>query len=164
MVLRTNFNNDLCSNFGEEQMKKVYSVVLASLCLTAVSFAQAPQIVSITPLQNELNTPFDTDISVTFDIDMDEATINSSTFVVNARSTGLHDGIITYDGPEKTATFASSTDFEDGEVVTVVLATGIESSGGIPLENSYAWSFTIIAEEANVNSCRVPAARPEAAV
>jgi hypothetical protein len=107
------------------------------------AFAQAPRIVSTSPTQNQLNVPVSTSISVTFDIDMDESTINDSTFVVNARSTGLHPGSITYDGPSRTATFAPFEDLEEGEVVTVVLTTGIESSGGVPLDSSYAWSFTL---------------------
>ena len=34
--------------------------------------AQTPHVVSTTPAQNALNVPLSTDISVTFDIDMDE--------------------------------------------------------------------------------------------
>ena len=109
----------------------------------APAFAQAPRILSTSPTQNQLNVPVSTNISVTFDTDMDESTINDSTFVVNARSTGLRPGSITYDGPTKTATFDPFEDLEEGEVVTVVLTTGIESSGGAPLDSSYAWSFTL---------------------
>jgi hypothetical protein len=107
------------------------------------AIAQAPHIVSTSPIQNQLNVPVSTSISVTFDNDMDESTINDSTFVVNARSTGLRSGTINYDGPSKTATFDPLEDLEEGEVVTVVLTTGIESSGGVPLDSSYAWSFTL---------------------
>ncbi len=101
-----------------------------------------PNIVSTWPTQNQLNVPIDADISVTFDVPMDETTINSSTLVVNSWSTGLHQGIITYDGGTKTATLNPSVDFDEGELVTVVLTTGIESFWGTPLENSYVWSFT----------------------
>ncbi|MGB2979626.1 MAG: Ig-like domain-containing protein, partial [Candidatus Zixiibacteriota bacterium] len=105
---------------------------------------QTPQIVSTSPAQNALNVPISSNISVTFDVDMDETTINDSTFVVNARSTGLHPGTISYDGPSKTATFDPVDDFDEGEVVTVVLTTVIESSGGTPLDSAYVWSFTSI--------------------
>jgi ankyrin repeat protein len=109
----------------------------------APAFAQAPHIVSTLPTQNQLSVPVSTSISVTFDTDMDESTINDSTFVVNARSTGLHPGSIAYDGPSRTATLDPFEDLEEGEVVTVVLTTGIKSSGGVPLDSSYAWSFTL---------------------
>ncbi len=102
-----------------------------------------PHIVSVSPTENELNLSVDTDISVNFDIIMDETTINDSTFVVNAWSTGLHQGMITYNSETKTATLNPTEDFEEGEIVTVVLTTGIKSSFGCPLDSSYVWSFTI---------------------
>ncbi len=102
----------------------------------------APHVVSISPMQNQLNVPFNTNISVTFDINVLKTTINESTFLVNAWSTGLHRGTITYDILTKTATLNPTHDFDQGEIVTVVLNTGIESSTGIPMESSYIWSFT----------------------
>ena len=128
-------------------MKRMGLILFTSFCLTAVSFAQAPQIVSVTPIQNELNVPVSTNISVTFNIDMDETTINDTTFVVNAMSTGLHEGVITYNSLTKTATFDPMEDFEEGEVVTVVLTTGIKSYQGVPLDNSYIWSFTTLVDD-----------------
>jgi len=107
----------------------------------AESLAQSPSVVSVNPTQNELSVPLEANISVTFDLDMDETTINSSTFKVNARSTGPHGGTITYDGPSRTTTFDPTDDFDVGEVVTVTLTTGIESSTGTSLEASYTWSF-----------------------
>jgi hypothetical protein len=104
--------------------------------------AQTPHVVSTSPAQNALNVRLSTNISVTFDVDMDETTIDDSTFVVNARSTGLHAGTISYDGPSRTATFNPVEDFDEGEVVTVALTSGIESSGGVPLDSAYLWSFT----------------------
>jgi hypothetical protein len=101
-----------------------------------------PHIVSTSPTQNELNIPLSTNISVTFNVDMDATTINESTFVVNARSTGLHPGTITYDGPTKTTFFDPAGDFDEGEVVTVVLTTGIQSYDGTPLDSACVWSFT----------------------
>ena len=123
-------------------MHKKILMLLMLVFWTAPAFAQAPAIDSTLPGQNELNVELSTNISVTFDVDMDETTINDSAFVVNARSTGLHLGTITYDGPSKTATFDPLEDFDVGEVVTVVLTTGIQSSGGAPLDSSYVWCFT----------------------
>ena len=107
------------------------------------SFAQSPRVLVTSPTQNELNVPTSANISVTFDVDVDETTINDSTFVVNARSTGLHQGTIAYDNPTKTAVIHPVDDFDVGEMVTVVLTTDIQSSQGIPLDSSYVWCFTI---------------------
>jgi hypothetical protein len=104
-----------------------------------------PHILSTTPESNELNVPVSTDISVIFDIDMDVSTINDSTFVVNGWLTGRHQGVISYDSQTKAATFDPQKDFATGEIVTVVLTTGIKSSQGIPLnfDTSYVFSFTV---------------------
>jgi len=105
-----------------------------------------PHILSTPPSQNELNVSVFTSISVTFDVDMDETTINDSAFVVNERSTGLHLGTIDYHSQTRTATFDPSSDFDQGEVVTVVLTTHIQSSDGTTLDSSYIWPFTIMAD------------------
>lgn len=99
-------------------------------------------ILSTSPTRNELNVSCDADISVTFDTDMNGATIDQNTFVVNARSTGPHQGVITYEDSTRTATFDTDSSFCVGEVVTVILTTGIQSSQGKPLDRSYVWSFT----------------------
>jgi hypothetical protein len=113
----------------------ILTVVLAFLALQASG--QTPHIVSASPPQNELNVPVGTNMSVTFDVEMDAATISDSTFVVNGRSTGLHPGAITYDEPSRTAFFDPVEDFDEGELITVALTTLIQSSGGAPLDRSY---------------------------
>jgi hypothetical protein len=102
-----------------------------------------PQITSVFPTPNNLNVPADASISVTFDLDMDPSSIDDSTFIVYARSTGIHQGQISYDSQTRTATFDPVNDFVAGEVVTAVLTTGILSVQGLGLENSQVWSFTI---------------------
>jgi hypothetical protein len=102
-----------------------------------------PAIVSVVPSQNELNVLPGSNVSVTFDMDMDDTTINDSTFVVNARSVGMISGIITYDSLTKTAQLNPTNSFEEGEIITVTLTTGIQSLSGFPIENSFGWSFTI---------------------
>jgi outer membrane protein assembly factor BamB len=106
-----------------------------------------PHVMSTSPPQNELNVPVNTNITVRFDVDMMPSSINESTFVVNAWSTGLHKGTISYDSPTKTATLNPTKDFDQGEIVTVVLTTGIKSSVGTPMESSYVWSFTTKVED-----------------
>ncbi len=108
-----------------------------------------PNVVSTSLAQNELNVSVSTNISVTFDAEMDSSTINDSTFVVNATITGLHMGTITYDRLTKTATLDPDNDFDVGEVVTVVLTSDIQSSEGTPLnsDTSYSWSFTTVVND-----------------
>lgn len=129
-------------------MRSLLQITLVALIVIMIFgnvsiFAQAPTIVSTSPTQNELNCSISTSISVTFFIDMDATTINNSSFVVNSTTTGLHQGTFSYDITTRTVTFDPSNDFDAGEVVSVVLTTGIQSSTSVPLSKSYIWSFTI---------------------
>ncbi|MCP4581982.1 MAG: hypothetical protein GY839_10210 [candidate division Zixibacteria bacterium] len=105
-----------------------------------------PKILSTSPSHNELNVPVNANIEVTFDLDMDEATFTSSTFVVHSNLTGLYYGAFSYDNPTRTVTIDLDSDFAAGEVVTVILTDGIESNDGVPMESGYSWSFTALAE------------------
>lgn len=105
----------------------------------------APRILHTSPTKNQLNVSSSSDISVTFDTTMNGMTINHSTFMVYARSTGKHLGTISYDSLTKTANFQPSSDFIAGDMVTVILTSDILASDGTPMKKSYSWSFTIAA-------------------
>jgi hypothetical protein len=97
-------NARLCYAVG--RLAAASSAVISVILLPGFSQAQpAPLVLSTLPGQNGLNVPVFTNIPVTFDVDMDENTLNGSTFSVSAWSTELHSGTISYDGPSKTATF-----------------------------------------------------------
>ena len=106
----------------------------------------SPQIVtSVLPRQNALNVPVSTDIIAHFGYDLDAGTVMGATFVVSGRLSGLHDGIISYDAPARTATFDPVVDFQPGEEVTVILSTGIHYQGGGPIDSGFVWSFNTAA-------------------
>ena len=110
---------------------------------TPAALAQAPQIISVMPSQNELNVSPSSDISVTFDMDMDEMTINEHTFKVISLYKGFHPGLYIYNEESRTATLDLFQDFFAGDVITIILTTLIQSRQGITMERSYAWSFTV---------------------
>jgi photosystem II stability/assembly factor-like uncharacterized protein len=97
---------------------------------------------STSPVRNQLNVGTDANISVTFDANMNAATLNDSTFVVHGRSTGRHSGVISYNNISRTATFNPVRDFAVGEPVTVVLTAGIRSVYGVPLDKAHSIQFT----------------------
>jgi len=102
----------------------------------------ADEIVFTSPSQNELNVIASTNISVVFGTDMDPSTINDTTFVIHGSLTGLHLGSISYDSLSRRGTLDPVSDFDIGEIVTVVLTTGIEAVAGTPLNAGYVFSFT----------------------
>ena len=93
------------------------AVVLALSLLSSVVFAQIPVVVSTTPSQNELNISASSDITVTFNIDMDASTINDSTFVVHALTTGSHSGTISYDSLPKQQLSQAITHLQKGKLL-----------------------------------------------
>ncbi|MBN2709436.1 MAG: VCBS repeat-containing protein [Calditrichaceae bacterium] len=124
-----------------------------TLLITVLLFgtALAQTIISTLPVQNQLNVDRETNISVTFDTDMDQSTINSNTFVIHGSQTGLHSGSYTYDNSSRTATFDPALPFAAGEIAAVILTTDITTQAGHPLLNSFQWSFTINVNNGNGN-------------
>ncbi len=104
--------------------------------------AQTPQIVTVSPAQNALNTPVGSSISVTFDIDMNETTITGSSFRVFSRIDGIQSGAVSYDNGTRTATFVPFMNFRYGGTITAIMASSIESAAGSPLTDGFVFSFT----------------------
>jgi fibronectin type 3 domain-containing protein len=102
-----------------------------------------PSIISFTPTRNALNVPKDTIITVTFNRDIDQSTINDSTININSSIGGLHTSAFIYDTLMRTVTINPITDFQVGELVSVTLTRGIKSAGGDSLTSAQSWSFTI---------------------
>jgi len=124
-------------------MKKVIIIALFFVFGVNINLVLAQEIVSVNPVQNALNISKNTNISVTFNEDMNASTINDSTFIVHSFQTGLQTGTYGYDTGTKTATFNPDNNFTVGEIVYVILTTGIENTTGDTLTGPYEWSFTI---------------------
>ncbi|MFH2049184.1 MAG: FG-GAP-like repeat-containing protein, partial [bacterium] len=110
---------------------------------------QSNQVVSVIPVQNLLNIISSINIKAIFENDINPSTLNSSTFIVHGSQSGLHSGAISYDDITYTATFDPDVDFFPGEVVTVTLTDGIESTEGVSL-SPYSWQFTIEAVQGSL--------------
>ncbi|TES92885.1 MAG: T9SS type A sorting domain-containing protein [Candidatus Cloacimonadota bacterium] len=98
-------------------------------------------VVSTNPFQYQLDVLKSTDVIATFNIDLNASTVDSSTFILFGAQTGPHPGIINYDSVTITATLDPSTDFIDGEEVTVILTKAIQASSGVYLKG-FSWNFT----------------------
>ncbi|MFH1213656.1 MAG: FG-GAP-like repeat-containing protein [Candidatus Neomarinimicrobiota bacterium] len=129
-------------------MKKVLYYAVIVIVAPLWGMAQ-PTIVSFTPTRNALNVEKDVNITVTFDRDIDQTTINNSTIKVNGSLSGPHIGTFSYNSSTYSATIDPSADFKVGDVVTVTLTGGIKSTVGDSLAKSYTWSFLI---KSDVNS------------
>ncbi|MEW6015156.1 MAG: right-handed parallel beta-helix repeat-containing protein [Candidatus Zixiibacteriota bacterium] len=85
-------------------------------------------------------------VSVTFDSDMNVASISDAVFLVSSGFLGKLDGTITYDSASRTASFIPSSEFVPGDLISVTLTKGIESAVAIPLFDGYVWRFTVEAD------------------
>ena len=102
-------------------------------------------VVSSNPETNALNVAATSSITTTFSVDMNSATITPATMIVRGQSTGKHSGTIAYNPSTRTASFDPTVDFAAGEVVTVTLTNGVQSSQGVSLA-PFSWSFTTAAQ------------------
>jgi outer membrane protein assembly factor BamB len=129
-------------------MKKALYVIMIFL-MAPLSGMEQPSIVSFTPTSNALNIQKDTIIAITFDRDIDQSTIDSSTIIINGSLSGLHTWTFDYDSTSKTITITPAASFKVGDVITTTLTNGIKSAMGYSLNKSFTWSFSI---KSNVNS------------
>ena len=120
----------------------LYLAVILSFAVMNLA-AQTPQVSAMSPAMNAFNVQASANVSVTFDVDMNAATFNTSSFLVIGSFSGLFSGSIAYDDMSRTATFDPDNDFGSGETVTVLLTEDIMSSDAYPLVDGYSASFTV---------------------
>lgn len=98
-----------------------------------------PAVVSTDPSNGAVNVPLNKIITATFNMAMDPATINASTFLLRQGATVIT-GVVTYSGT--TATFTPSAPLSSNTVYTATITTGAKNAAGNALAANYVWSFT----------------------
>ncbi|MEK7263930.1 MAG: FG-GAP-like repeat-containing protein [Bacteroidota bacterium] len=99
-------------------------------------------VASTSPTQNVLNVSKSSNISVTFTKDVNQSTVTSTSFIAYGSVNGRHLGAISF-SDSKTALLNPTTDFKEGEVVTVNLTNAILSTTNDTLTYGYHFSFTV---------------------
>ena len=119
------------------------STILSSLgCSNGESSQQVlppttPVVVSSVPASGTSAVPFNTSIAVTFNVDIDPATLTPSTFYVSNVS-----GTVAYNATNVTAVFHPAAPMAANTTYTVVLTTGIKSTAGATFAQQYSFSFS----------------------
>ncbi|HET8860896.1 ice-binding family protein [Marivirga sp.] len=108
-----------------------------------------PTISATIPESNEVNIARNNAVTVTFDVEMDPATINSSTFIVTQGTTEV-DGNLEYS--EMEATFTPTMAFNALTAYTATITTDAKSLEGNNLEENYSWTFTTGGTNANIEN------------
>ncbi len=104
---------------------------------------EALEISSISPTEHELDIAADSDIDIVFNQGIASGTVTTSTITATGSVSGPISGAVSYNGGTNTATLNPTSDFIAGEIITVFVTTGIETSIGSTLDVPYQYSFTV---------------------
>lgn len=117
------------------------------LSLLPISLYSQSWVSATTPLLNALDVPKSSDISVTFDRDISEATLSAATIKVAGKETGFYTATFIYNATSRVLNITPASDFRTGEIITITLTTAIEDVGGQGMPQSFAWQFTTAATD-----------------
>jgi hypothetical protein len=91
------------------------------------------------PAGHALGVPRKADIAAQFTRPPDGASVDTTTFAVHGRQTGVYQGAYAVAGDQ--AIFDPSSRLKPGEDVMVTLSQGLRSAEGMPLLASHTWQF-----------------------
>ncbi|NHZ71463.1 MAG: hypothetical protein GWP17_00020 [Aquificales bacterium] len=120
----------------------LWSVLWSALTILPV-YAQT--VTSAEPIANALNVEAATNITVTFDTDIDSTTVNSATLTLRGEQTGIYTGTYSFPAPD-VVVFDPTSTFKSGEVLWGNASSQIMSTGGIKA-TPYVWQFTTAAQD-----------------
>lgn len=98
-----------------------------------------PLVLTTSPTPNETGVVLNKIVSATFNMPMDPATINTSTFTLKQGTTTIT-GVVTYSG--NTALFTPNANLTANTVYTATITTGAHNVAGVALASNYVWNFT----------------------
>ncbi|WOK04171.1 ice-binding family protein [Imperialibacter roseus] len=98
-----------------------------------------PQAVSSAPANDATDVETSATVSISFNKNMDAATISSTTFTLLAGTEAVA-GAVTY--ADSTATFTPTNELAASTLFTATLTTGAKDVDGLSLEEDYTFSFT----------------------
>ncbi|GAB5521923.1 MAG: hypothetical protein RhofKO_41740 [Rhodothermales bacterium] len=96
-------------------------------------------ITAVTPTANDLDASLTANISATFAADVNQGTVNASTFTVHGSQRGIYAGAFSFPANDQVS-FDPTLAFLPGEVITVTATGSIQSSGEALAPQT--WSFT----------------------
>lgn len=102
----------------------------------------APYVIATDPVHNETGVAQNKLVKATFSTRMKAATLNTTTFTLK-QGVNVVTGVVSY--TDSTATFTPDVLLIVNTVYTGTITTGAQNLAGIPMGNSYSWTFTTIA-------------------
>ncbi len=102
----------------------------------------APTVVSVAPASGAASACPNTIVTVTFNVAMNPATIDGTTFTLTGAGAAAVGGVVTYDASSDTATFTPSSALALSTLYTATVTTGATNAYGVALASNFVWSFT----------------------
>jgi hypothetical protein len=137
--------------FGSWNMMKLPLIALLSILLVASCKKDKntdPQptvgitsVTSTTPANSATGVPRNQSVTVSFDVAMDPATINASTFTLKNGTTSVP-GTVSLSADGRTATYDPTNPLTAGTLYTAQITTGAKDLNGKALASNTVWSFT----------------------
>ena len=119
-----------------------FTNVTSNHTITA-TFAQNAKVTAISPTQNALNVSPSANVQVTFNTALSTSSFNDTTsFIVSGSVSGRHRGSFAFSGGNTVATFNPTTDFKNGEVVTVDISSNVQDAVNTSVQ-SFVSQFTV---------------------
>jgi hypothetical protein len=103
-------------------------------------------ITSFTPESNALDIDANQVITITFNVEMDVATLSASTVQVHSSLRGNLSGTYIFSVGSNVLTFTPDENYLAGEVISVSVSRGAQSATGVPIEAGKYFSFTAEAD------------------
>ena len=102
-----------------------------------------PSVTVVNPAASTTEVVMDTQVQATFNVDMDPATINTSTFTLSSPSGFNVNGTVSYDTETKIATFNPSYSLAPLTTYTAMIS-GVRDISGNSMSSPYSWSFVTV--------------------
>ena len=98
-----------------------------------------PMIIATDPDANETGVALNKIVSANFNMPMNSATINSTTFTLKQGTTSIA-GVVNYSGT--TASFDPTNLLVANTIYTANISTGVTNVAGVAMATNYTWNFT----------------------
>ena len=119
----------------------IFDTVLSPVDILSAYQNQAMTVLSTSPVSGTHSNNVSTDISATFDKNVQSSSVTDATFVAHkSYGSKLQAGEGTWGAAAATATLNPNADFKPGERVQMTATSGLFSTGGIPAL-PYVWQF-----------------------
>jgi hypothetical protein len=115
---------------------------------TAWSFMTTYFIDSVSPGQNKLNIPLNSNLNVWFHQTNNSSTIDSNSVTFFGSMTGRRQGAISYNSGTNSLQIIPNNPFKFGELISTTLDSGIKTGSGSSIV-PFVWSFTTLSKPSN---------------